>query len=51
MTNWYWGRKKIAMNEAEYLNNCEYGQYYMKTVHAMAPRFNFALTLPKNTQL
>ena len=43
--------KMITMNETEYLNTCEYGPHYMKMVHTMAPRSNFALTSPINTQL
>ena len=39
------------MNENEYLNTCEYGPHYMKMVHTMAPRSNFALTFPINIQL
>ena len=45
------GRGKIAMNETEYLNTCEYRPHYMKMVHTMAPRSNFALTFPINIQL
>ena len=41
----------IAMNETEYLNTCEYGPHYMKMVHTMAPRSNFALTFLINIQL
>ena len=41
----------MAMNETEYLNTCEYGPHYMKMVHTMAPRSNFALTFPINIQL
>ena len=43
--------QKIAMNETEYLNTCEYGPNYMKMVHTMAPRSNLALTFPINIQL
>ena len=49
--NWCWCRGKIAMNVTEYLNSCEYGPSYMKVVHTMAPRCNFALIFPINVQL
>ena len=41
----------VTMNETEYLNTCEYGPQYMKMIHTMAPRTNFALTSPINIQL
>ena len=47
-----WGRgKMITMNETEYLNTCEYGPHYVKMVHTMAARSNFALTSSINIQL
>ena len=50
--NWCWGRGiMVTMNETEYLNTCEYGPQYMKMIHTMAPRTNFALTSPINIQL
>ena len=49
--NWWWARGKIAINETEYLSTCEYGPHYIKMVHTMAPRSNFALAFPINIQL
>ena len=49
---WCWGRgKMIRINETEYLNIGEYGPHYVKMVHTMVPRSNFALTSPIDMQL
>ena len=41
----------MTMNETEYLNTSEYKPHFMKMVHIMAPRSNFALIFPRNTTL
>ena len=44
-------KSKSSVNETEYLNTCEYGLNYVKMVHTMAARCNFALASSINIQL
>ena len=41
----------MTMNETEYLNTSKYKPHFMKMVHIMTPRSNFALIFPRNTTL